>query len=45
MKTLGLPPGPRYRLILDELLNARLNGRVESREDELALARQLVDAA
>ncbi len=45
LKAMGLPPGPRYRLILDELLNARLNGRVESREDETALARQLIDAA
>ncbi len=45
LKALGLPPGPRYRLILDELLDARLNGQVESREDEMALARQLIDAA
>ncbi|MBL0716229.1 MAG: CBS domain-containing protein [Desulfosarcina sp.] len=45
LKELGLPPGPRYRTILDKLLNARLNGQVESREDELALARRLIDAA
>ena len=45
LKALGLPPGPRYRIILDELLNARLNGRVESREEETALARQLIGAA
>jgi tRNA nucleotidyltransferase (CCA-adding enzyme) len=45
LKALGLPPGPRYRLILNDLLNARLNGRVETRNDELALARQLIDAA
>jgi tRNA nucleotidyltransferase (CCA-adding enzyme) len=44
LKILGLAPGPRYRRILDELLSARLNGRVESREDEIALARQLIDA-
>jgi tRNA nucleotidyltransferase (CCA-adding enzyme) len=45
LKTLGLAPGPRYRRILDDLLNARLNGRVESREDEIALARKLIGAA
>ncbi|MGD2011346.1 MAG: CBS domain-containing protein [Desulfobacterales bacterium] len=45
LKELGLPPGPRYRIILDELLNARLNGRVDSREDEITLARELIAAA
>jgi tRNA nucleotidyltransferase (CCA-adding enzyme) len=45
LKSMGLAPGPRYRLILDELLNARLNGQVESREDEVILARQLIEAA
>jgi tRNA nucleotidyltransferase (CCA-adding enzyme) len=45
LKALGLPPGPRYRQILNDLLNARLNGRVETRKDELALARQLIDEA
>ena len=45
LKKLGLTPGPRYRIILDELLNARLNGRVDSREDEIALARELIAAA
>jgi tRNA nucleotidyltransferase (CCA-adding enzyme) len=45
LKELGLPPGPRYRIILDELLNARLNGRVDSREDEIILARELIAAA
>ncbi len=45
LKELGLPPGPLYRLILDELLYARLNGLVDSREDEIALAQKLIGAA
>ncbi len=40
---LGLPPGPAYRPILEELLAARLDGRVSTREEELALARRLID--
>jgi tRNA nucleotidyltransferase (CCA-adding enzyme) len=42
---LRLPPGPRYRQILEELLDARLNGRVETREEETLLARRLIGAA
>ncbi len=37
---LGLPPGPRYRTALAALLEARLDGRVATREDEVALVRQ-----
>ncbi len=40
---LGLPPGPAYRPILEELLAARLDGRVGTREEELDLARRLID--
>jgi tRNA nucleotidyltransferase (CCA-adding enzyme) len=43
LEELGLPPGPAYREILEKLLLARLAGRVRSREDELALARRLID--
>ncbi len=32
----GLKPGPQFRDILDAVLDARLNGELESREDELA---------
>jgi tRNA nucleotidyltransferase (CCA-adding enzyme) len=39
---LGVPPGPRFREILDMLLDARLNNLVQSREDELQLARQQI---
>ncbi len=35
LKNMGIPPGPVYSEILEDLLNARLNGRVSTREDEL----------
>lgn len=34
LKSLGLPPGPVYRKLLDELLDARLNGIVKDRQEE-----------
>lgn len=43
LSALGLPPGPRYGPILAAVLRARLDGKVASREEELALARTLID--
>jgi len=40
LKAVGLPPGPRYREILDTVLSARLNGEVSTREDELKIVTQ-----
>ncbi len=40
LREMGLPPGPRYREILDRVMQARLDNEVESRDDELALARK-----
>lgn len=40
LQKLGVPPGPRFKEILDKLLDARLNNLVQSREEELQLARQ-----
>ena len=37
LKRLGVPPGPDYKLILADLLQARLNGKVSSAEDERRL--------
>ncbi len=37
LKAFGIPPGPVYRLMLDALLDAQLNGEVKSRQDEIAL--------
>lgn len=37
---LGLKPGPIFHQILDEVLEARLDGKVETKEDELELVRR-----
>lgn len=41
LRSLGLKPGPKYREILDRILAARLDGKVTTRSQELALAREL----
>ncbi len=35
LKALGIPPGPIYRQLLDELLDARINKQVRNRSEEL----------
>ena len=42
LKALGLQKGPAYRRILDRLLMAHLNGEVQTRDEALTLARELV---
>jgi tRNA nucleotidyltransferase (CCA-adding enzyme) len=42
LKALGIKPGPRYRELLDAVLNAKLNGLVASKEDEIELLRGLL---
>ena len=42
LHTLGLRKGPAYRRILDQLLKARINGKVLSKAEELNLATTLV---
>jgi tRNA nucleotidyltransferase (CCA-adding enzyme) len=44
LAALGLPPGPDYGRLLGTLLDARLDGRVSSPEEELALVGQLLAA-
>ncbi|NPA24965.1 MAG: CBS domain-containing protein, partial [Deltaproteobacteria bacterium] len=39
---LGLQPGPLFKKILDRVLEARLDGQVHTREEELELVRDLV---
>ena len=39
LKRLGIPPGPRYKRLLTALLDARLDGTVETNEDEVAFIR------
>lgn len=40
LKAMGFMPGPTYRKILGSLLNARLNGRLSTREDEVQFVRK-----
>jgi tRNA nucleotidyltransferase (CCA-adding enzyme) len=35
--------GPRFRELLDAVLSAKLNGRVISREDEVAMVQELLN--
>ena len=43
LRDMGLPPGPRFREILDAILDQKLNGHLETRQDELNFARRLID--
>jgi tRNA nucleotidyltransferase (CCA-adding enzyme) len=40
LRALGIRPGPIYREILNSILYARLDGHVQSRDDELRFVRQ-----
>jgi len=40
LKKLGLPPGRLYKKILDSLLDARLEGKVQTKADELDYVRE-----
>ena len=39
---LGVLPGPEYQKIFSRVLTAKLNGKVATRQDELALIRKLI---
>ncbi len=41
LKTLGIPEGPAYKEILGEVLDAKLDGLVGTKEEEIVLARRL----
>jgi hypothetical protein len=45
LKEMGVPPGPRYKLLLDSLRNAWLDREVESLEQERALLERLLQEA
>lgn len=45
LREVGIPPGPIYKKILQHLLDARLNGRVVTREDEIARVRRFLKKA
>jgi len=40
---MGIPPGPAFKAILDKLLEARLNGKLETKDDERGFVRELVE--
>ena len=40
LKKMGLTPGPIYRQVLQEVLNAKLDGKLKTKKDELDFARQ-----
>jgi len=42
LKKLGLAPGPRYREILSRILEAKLDGRIKTKREELALVKRLI---
>lgn len=44
LRALGLPPGPRYRRILQRLRGAWIDGDVQSCADEQALLQQLLES-
>ncbi len=41
LNNLGIPAGPYYQKIFSKILNAKLNGLVKTREEEIALIRKL----
>jgi tRNA nucleotidyltransferase (CCA-adding enzyme) len=43
LQSLGLPPGPRYKIILERLLAARLDGEILTDADEQSLLQSLLD--
>lgn len=44
LKSLGIPPGPRYAAILKELKAARLNGLIKDRQSEKAYLENLLES-
>ena len=45
LKALGVPPGPLYGEVLARVLDARLDGKVRTKAEELALARRMLRKA
>jgi tRNA nucleotidyltransferase (CCA-adding enzyme) len=43
LKKMGIPPGPRYKRILAELLDAKLDGTVKNREEEVEFVKRKVN--
>jgi tRNA nucleotidyltransferase (CCA-adding enzyme) len=43
LKQMGIPPGPKYRRILAELLDAKLDGIVRSHDEEVEFVRKKIN--
>ena len=41
LKEMGIPPGPVYRRILDRIFEAKLDGEVRTKEDEVMMAHRI----
>jgi len=44
LTAMGAEPGPIFKSIFDHLMEARLNGLIKTREDEITLAKGLLNA-
>jgi tRNA nucleotidyltransferase (CCA-adding enzyme) len=44
LKKMGLEPGPIYRQVLQAVLDARLDGKLKTENDEIEYARRYIDA-
>lgn len=42
LKSLGIPEGPIYREILDQVLNQKIKGRLNSKDEELEFVKKLI---
>ena len=42
LKKMGIEPGPIYRKILEAVLDAKLNGQLKTRDDELKFVKDYV---
>jgi tRNA nucleotidyltransferase (CCA-adding enzyme) len=42
LKQMGIPTGPRYKRILASLMDAKLDGQVRTRDDEVAFVAKLL---
>lgn len=42
IKNLGIPPGPEYKALLKKILDAKLDGQVISKDDEIAYLKQII---
>jgi tRNA nucleotidyltransferase (CCA-adding enzyme) len=45
LKAMGLKPGPKFRQILDRLLDARLNGEVKTEAEERAIVCRMANCS